>query len=373
MADFDGDGDLDIALAREWDAPTLMLNNGKGFDDAGERLGLASHPGWWNGIAAGDFDGDGLLDLIVTNWGENSKYGRSPGRDKPLLVRYGDIDGNGSFDVIEAHKDKASNKLVPERGLSCSSGAIPFIRQRTPTYRAFGESDLWGIYGNELGALKTAGATELRHGVFLNRGQRFEFLPLPREAQWAPAFGVSVADFDGDGRLDAFLAQNFFSTQPETPRNDGGRGLLLLGRGDGTFEAAGAARSGIALYGEQRSCATSDFDRDGRTDLVVTQNDGPTRLFRNVTGRAGLRVRIDAGPDNPNGIGATVRPVTAAGKGPARVVTAGAGYLAQDSPVLVVTAGEPIAALEVSWPGGDTTRHPVPEGLRDFRIQKPKD
>ncbi|NNM30139.1 MAG: VCBS repeat-containing protein, partial [Akkermansiaceae bacterium] len=370
MADLDRDGDLDIALAREWAAPAVMLNNGAGFDDASASHGLAAHSGWWNGIAAGDFDGDGRLDLIATNWGENSKYGRSPGPDHPLMVRYGDIDGNGSFDVIEAHRDKATGKLVPERGLSCSSGAMPFIRKRIASYRAFGESDLPGIFGDGLQKMRTASAAELRHGVFLNRGDQFEFRPLPRESQWAPAFGVTVADFDGDGRLDAFLAQNFFSTQPEAPRNDGGRGMLVLGNGDGSFRVADAPRSGIAIYGEQRACATADFDRDGRSDLVVAQNDGPLRLFRNATGRPGIRVRLDGGPGNPAGIGATVRPHTAAGPGPAQVVTAGSGYWSQNSPALVVTAPGDVTEVEVAWPGGATTRHPVPKGAREVRLQR---
>jgi hypothetical protein len=54
---------------------------------------------------------------------------------------------------------------------------------------------------------------------------------LPAEAQFSPAFGVCVGDFDGDGNEDVFLSQNFFATCLDTTRNDAGRGLWLRARG----------------------------------------------------------------------------------------------------------------------------------------------
>jgi hypothetical protein len=65
---------------------------------------------------------------------------------------------------------------------------------------------------------------------------------------------------------------------------DAGRGLLLRGRGDGTFDAIPGQKSGIMIYGEQRGCAAADFDGDGRPDLVVTQNGAETKLYRNRVG-----------------------------------------------------------------------------------------
>src|SRR6185436_18427032 len=105
--------------------------------------------------------------------------------------------------------------------------------------------------------------------VFLNLGGHFEARTLPIEAQFAPAFGVSVADFDGNGNEDIFLAQNFFGVDAETSRHDAGTGLVLLGDGRGGFRALGPGESGVAIYGEQRGSAVADFDGDGCTDLVV--------------------------------------------------------------------------------------------------------
>jgi hypothetical protein len=63
----------------------------------------------------------------------------------------------------------------------------------------------------QLRTLPKLTAATLDHTVFLNRGDRFEPRAMPREAQVAPAFGVNVADFDGDGHDDVFIAQNFFT------------------------------------------------------------------------------------------------------------------------------------------------------------------
>src|SRR5205823_6677161 len=101
-------------------------------------------------------------------------------------------------------------------------------------------------------------ANTLASMVFLNRGDHFEAAPLPTDAQLAPAFGISVADFDGDGNEDIFLSQNFFATDGDNARCDAGRGLWLRGNGKGEFHAVPGQESGLAIYGEQRGCAVAD-------------------------------------------------------------------------------------------------------------------
>ena len=371
FADLNGDGRPDLIVACEWGPIQILLNTGRGFTNATAAWGLDRYPGLWNGVAVGDFDGDGRIDFVASNWGQNTKYEGEYDATHPLRIYYGDFNEMGRTEIVEAHQDFGAGKWVPDRDLTDSAAAVPYIRGRVGSFRAFSEADLLEIYGDKLTNAAYVEARELRSMVFLNRGDHFEAAPLPMEAQWAPAFGVTVADFDGDGQDDVFLAQNYFSAQPETFRNDAGRGLLLLGDGRGGFRAVGAGESGIAIYGEQRGSAAADYDADGRVDLVVAQSNDQTWLLHNRRGRPGLRVRLAGGPGNPQCVGAVVRGVTAAGAGRAQVVTAGSGYWSQDSSTLVLTGPQPITDLRLRWPNGVQQDVPVAAETKTVTLHQP--
>jgi hypothetical protein len=79
---------------------------------------------------------------------------------------------------------------------------------------------------------------------------------------------------------------------------------------------------------------------------------------------------LEGGPGNPQGIGATIRAVTARGLGRAQVVTAGSGYWSQDSSTLVVSSALPIQALQVRWPDGKLEQRPVPADARNLTLRQ---
>jgi len=367
FSDLDGDGFPELILACEWGPVRVFHNSGGKLNEVTDKWGFGSLRGLWNGVTTGDFDGDGKLDIVASNWGLNSSYHR-PSAKEPIRIYYGDFSGNGTFDLLEAYWDPLSARMVPRRDLVATSTGSPWIRDRFATHRAWSQADVETILGPKAKNSPFVEASTLATTVFLNRDDHFEARVLPDEAQFAPAFGVNVADFDGDGFEDIFLAQNFFDMRLEEPRLDAGRGLLLRGNGKGEFHAVAASESGVEIYSQQKGSAVCDFDGDGRVDLAVGQTAAETKLFHNLRAKPGLRVRLSCSPQNPSGIGGAMRLKFANGFGPVREIHAGSGYCSEDSTVQVLAMPQQPVALEVRWPGGKKTLSDVPAGAAEVSV-----
>ncbi len=363
FSDLDGDGWPELVLACEW-GPVRVYRNERGrFREVTAGLGLAEPTGWWTSVSAGDFDGDGRLDLVAGNWGENSAYQlAAPG---PWLLYHGDFVGDEGVHLVEAWTDPATSRVLPWRGMSVLEKDLIWLRACFPTHTAFAGATVPAVLAGFVP--RRVEARQLASLLFLNRGARFEARPLPLVAQLAPAFGLAVADFDGDGHEDLFLAQGFFGTRPEEGRLDAGRGLVLLGDGRGGFTALSGTESGVVIYGEQRGAAVADYDGDGRPDLAVAQHGAATQLLRNTGARPGLRVRLAGPPANPAGVGAVLRLTCGGRTGPAREVRAGGGYWSQDGFTQVLALPAPPGVLHVRWPGGLERDYAVPPEAREVR------
>ena len=366
FSDVDGDGDPDLVLACEWGPIRVFRNEAGKLVEATHSLGLDKYTGWWNGVITGDFDGDGRLDIVASNWGRNSKYQKYLGH--PLRIYYGDLNGRGAVESLEAIFDPGISKWSPWSALDVAGRALPFVQARFESFRDYGLAGIEQILGDKLPVAKVLEVNTLDSMVFLNRGDTFLAVPLPVEAQFAPSFGVTVGDADGDGHEDIFLSQNFFDVEIETSRYDGGRGLWLRGNGRGDFHPWPGQESGVAVYGEGRGCAVADFDGDGRLDLVVAQNSAETKLYRNTRAAPGLRVRLVGPPGNPTGVGAVLRLRSGETFGPAHELHAGSGYWSQDSAVAVLPSAKSAGQLWVRWPGGKTVTVDLPPGAREISV-----
>ncbi|MDA1273194.1 MAG: FG-GAP-like repeat-containing protein [Verrucomicrobia bacterium] len=383
FSDLSGDRLPELILACEW-GPLRIFRNKQGqlvpwnapiriLAPSLRELGVESldaFTGWWNSVVTGDFDGDGRLDIVAGNWGRNTWAQQF--LSKPLQLHYGDSDGSGYLALIESHFDSALGRYVPARDRAVLSAAFPAMLERFPTFEAFAQTSTSELLELSVLPFRSVAAATLDSILLLNRGDAFEVHVLPPAAQMSPIFGITVGDFDGDGNEDLFLAQNFFEVAPSESRHDAGNGLWLRGDGTGQFDVPSLRETGLMVLGDARGAAVCDFDVDGRIDLVVGQNRGESKLYRNKRARPGLRVELKGPPQNSQAVGAIVRVAYPNGEfGPAHEIRLGGGYWSQDSNKLVLGTRDGVTALEIRWPGGFKERVPVPSGARSVTRMMP--
>jgi hypothetical protein len=228
LGDLDGDGDLDVFAVHGDDRypNRVLLNDGAGhFTDTGQNLGGRESLG----VALGDLDGDGDLDAFITNWQQadavllNDGRGTFANTDQSLTpnnydVTLGDLDGDGALDVFVTNASGEGNKVYLDDGAETLD----------------------------------------------DTGQR-----LGR----ARSHSVSLGDLDGDGDLDAFVANGGESGAPDE---------VWLNDGAGRFSDSGLRLGDAASEG----MALGDVDGDGDLDAVVANVFGPNTLWVNETPRS---------------------------------------------------------------------------------------
>ncbi|HEX6886218.1 MAG TPA: CRTAC1 family protein [Planctomycetota bacterium] len=306
----------------------FYVNEGGGrFRDASEASGIGTKRGNGLGVAVGDVDANGWLDVFVANDGMANHLWKN--QDGQRFVEQGLLAGCG---VDASGQEKAGMGVVLadlDRDLDLDLLVCNLA----------GETD--SLYLNE-------------QGYFVDRTALSGLAPVSRPFT---RFGVGLHDFDQDGELDLFEANGRVqaATSPRTSDVYAEENLLFRGLGAGRFtevERRGGVRE--PLVATSRAAAFGDVDGDGAVDVLVVNRDGPAHLLLNRRPGRGswvlLAVRESSGRD---ALGATLE--LALPSGPERrEVASASSYLASSDPRVHVGLGaaRELARVTVRWVDG---------------------
>lgn len=273
-SDYDNDSDLDLIVVGEW-MPITIFENNNGSLSKLEMEDFKSSYGWWFSIEQGDFDNDGDMDYIAGNLGLNYKYKTST--DKPFDVYYNDFDANGNADIVLGYYNK--EKHYPLRGFSCSSEQIPDLKKKILKYDAFASMELKDVYGEEKLKNSLHYSADTFASVYVeNIGDgKFKMTNLPNLAQLTNLNDMLISDFNGDGSLDVLGVGNLYVSEIETPRNDAGIGVLLLGDGKGSFTAKRGSEIGFYAAKDAKKLITITTNK--KDYYLVGNNNDALQFF----------------------------------------------------------------------------------------------
>ena len=193
-----------------------------------------------------------------------------------------DFDGSGYAEqIVSCYNHGVSYPLALRDELLQT---LPKFKPRYPSYKAYATQTVTDIFPkSELAdAIFKSAETFATTLVRNDGGGKFTLIPLPREAQLAPVYGILPHDVDGDGVTDLVLGGNLDEVRVDIGAMHASYGLVLKGDGRGTFTPIPATKSGFFVPGQTRDIQRVRT-RNGALYIVARNNDRPL-VFRGAPG-----------------------------------------------------------------------------------------
>lgn len=239
--DLNGDGIEDWVVVGEWMSPHIIMSTG---EDSGsmEYLRFDSLKGYWQDVSVVDLDNDGDLDILLGNLGTNTRF--QCDYENPIRIVNSDLDDNGSIDPILSYNNTMEARSYTYHSRDDITKQVPALKGHFQDYKSFAEEDFDSIlkkFGKEIESKKI---NYLYSIILENQNGKFVKRALPIEAQYGIINDFGIADFNKDGLQDIIILGNHDQVEIHNGNINAFHGLLMLNKGDFTFDVLKPEKSG---------------------------------------------------------------------------------------------------------------------------------
>jgi hypothetical protein len=227
--DINQDQQKDLIVSLEWGGiEAFIFNKGKFV-----KKNLTNKHGWWNFILPVDIDGDGDMDFIAGNQGQNSIF--QPTAKEPIRMYYNDFDDNGTKEQIVTYYQQGIE--IPMATKIDLEKQMPFIKKKYLYAGDFSKAAFTDIFPPEkLNNSSVFYADYFSNAVLINDGKgNFSVKELPWLAQVSCLKDAEIIDANGDNLPDILTGGNFYEQAMPLNRNDADFGTILVNKGNGNF------------------------------------------------------------------------------------------------------------------------------------------
>lgn len=264
-----------LIVIGQWMAPRIFnIENGL-FKEV--KSNLNDLYGWWQTIQCADMDGDGKLDLVLGNVGDN--FYLQPTKEKPSKIFVHDFDKNGVKDKVFTYTVDGKDKpVVVKRDLE---EQIPYIKKHNLKHIEYANKSIQEIFPKEDIDQATIKLFNYSASViaYNKGGGQFEVVKLPAMAQLSSVNALIVTDVNNDGKPDLLMGGNNFNYAPQYERLDASFGDVLINKGQRKgFVFMDETQTGLLLKGQVR--AINKVNVGGKIMYLYLQNNETPLLYQ---------------------------------------------------------------------------------------------